>query len=875
MRRWLTRMAVATALSATLCAWSWAQDSSSSLGQQRASRTAELAAQAREWNALLLQFGDRMRGTEKESRRAVQLQSDESLRERARVLRELVRTDPAEALKVMLDERALAVLRESFREESDLLEQHGEWEGPVDTVVMDGEDLEQHEVVHHLHYEGETLEIRLAGPQPEGIGCGAWVRFRGVRIGEVVAAAEAEIAPADGAPSKSGERAAAAACGPRGPQNIAVLLATFPGISPPAGVTPAQVHSILFGTAGRSLHGYWNEASYGQTSATGTVLGWYTLDRVYSCSEYYAMRNAAIASADADIDFRNYNRLFILFPNPGGCSWAGLSNVGCSSFGSAEGTISASSSWMLAHYFANTDNGVKLSAHEGGHALGLMHARSRQFAGEPLGAPGAAGTISEYGDGHSAMGFWNLGHYNVEQKIRLGWLTSANVQQVQSAGVYTLKPIEMPVAGAQALQVQRGSGSSNWLWLEYRQPLGNYDTTLAQQIFSGALVHYKDATTGSYTDLLDFTPATSNFSDAALAAGSAWQDPYTNLTLSVAGASSSGLTVNVGYGIAACTEAAPTLTLSPPNPSAQPGGNASYTATLRNNDSASCGSRTFSFASTLPQGWTTTFSNPGVTLAPGQTVSITMTKTVPPSAAPGTYGVNITAQSSSGSVSATANITILSACTQAAPALSLSPSNPSAQPGATVSWSLSIRNNDSSSCSSRSFSLSSSQPTGWGTTFSSQSLTLAPGQSATVTMTKSVPGSTPSGTYTVNATAQSSQSSTSATASVTVQAPTSNSTPLTVAFQQTVLTTSNRSSLVSTVRVLSGTAPVAGAAVTFALRKPDGSTETSRAIQTDSAGLASWTYWFQKKDPTGFYTLTATATHSGRTASASTSLTRR
>jgi len=862
-------------LSAALGALSWAQDGSGSPGGRQAARRAELAAKAREWNALVLESGNRSRITERESRRAIQLQAGEVLRERARVLQELARTDPAEALRVMFDEKALAALRASFPEESGLLEQHGEWEGPVDTIVMDGEDLEQHEVVHHLQSAGETLEIRLAGPQPEGIGCGAWVRFRGVRIGDVVAAEEAEIAAADSAVSKSGERAAAAACGPRGPQNIAVLLVNFPGVSPPSGVTPAQVHSVLFGTTGRSLHGYWNEASYGQTSATGTVLGWYTLDRVYSCDEYYAMRSAAIAAADADIDFRNYNRLFILFPNPGGCSWAGLSNVGCSSFSSAEGTISASSSWMLAHYFADTDKGVKLSAHEGGHGLGLMHARSRRFAGEPLGAPGAAGTISEYGDSHSAMGYWNLGHYSVEQKLWLGWLTSANVQQVQTAGTFTLKPLETPAAGPQALQVQRGSGSSNWLWLEFRQPLGKYDTTLGQQIFSGALIHYRDTTAGSHTDLLDFTPATSSFSDAALAAGSAWQDPYTNLRLSVTGASSSGLTVTVGYGIAACTAAAPTLTLSPPNPSAQPGGSAGFTATLRNNDAASCGSRTFSFASTLPQGWTTTFSSPGVTLAPGQSVSITMTKSVPPSTTSGTYGVNLTAQSSTGSVSAAANITVLTACAQATPTLSLSPSNPSAQPGATVSWSLSIRNNDSSSCSSRSFSLSSSQPAGWGTTFSSQSLALAPGQSATVTMTKSVPSSTPSGTYAVNATAQSSQSTANATASVTVQAASSTSAPLTVAFQQTVLITSNRSSLVSTVRVLSGTAPVAGAAVTFALRKPDGSTETSRAIQTDSAGLASWTYWFQKKDPPGFYTLTATATHSGRTASASTSLTRR
>lgn len=127
------------------------------------------------------------------------------------------------------------------------------------------------------------------------------------------------LRPVMGAAGGGADAAAAPACGPRGQQNIAVLLVTFPGIAPPAGVTPASVHSMLFGTSGRSLHGYWNEASYGNVSATGTVLGWYTLNQTYSCNDYYAMRSAAIAAADPDIDFRNYNRLFIIFPNPGSC----------------------------------------------------------------------------------------------------------------------------------------------------------------------------------------------------------------------------------------------------------------------------------------------------------------------------------------------------------------------------------------------------------------------------------------------------------------------------------------------------------------------------------------------------------------------------
>lgn len=760
MAHGLVARAGIAALAVAACALSWAQQGAAPPAQERAQRRAAAAERARQMNSAVLELQARLRKADEEGRAALREQAAEQLRERAGVLRELARTDPAEALRILLDEDALASLRTDFPGQAGLFEQHGEWEGPVETLVVDDENLEEHETIHFLQAEGETLEVRLAGQQPEGIECGKQARFRGVRIGEVVAAMEGKVVD-------STEAAAPASCGPRGQQNIAVLLVTFPGVTPPAGVTPSSVHSILFGNSGRSLHGYWNEASYGDVTATGTVLGWYTLNQTYSCDNYYALRNAAVAAADADIDFRNYNRLFIIFPNPGSCSWAGLSNVGCSSFSSADGTISASSSWMLAHYFTGTDGGVKLSAHEGGHALGLMHSRSRRFTGEALGPLGATGTISEYGDVQSAMGSWNLGHYTAEQKLKLGWLSTGNVVTVQSAGAYTVKPLEMPGGGApQALQIQRGTGNNAWLWLEFRQPLGNYDTTLNSQIFSGALIHYKDSTTGSYTDLLDFTPSTSLFNDASLAAGASWQDPYTNLSLSITGASSSGVSVSVSYGAAPCTEAPPTLSLSPPNPSAEPGKSAGYTVTLKNNDSANCASRIFDLASTKPQGWTTTFSSPSVTLVPGQSVNISMTKSVPASAAPGTYEVDAVAQASSAQASATASLTVVS------------PPPPPPPPP-----------------------------------------------------------------------------------------------PLTVSFNQTAATASIRTSVSFSVQVLSGEQPAPGALVTFEIRKPDGTSSTSRAVKSDSGGIASWSYRFQNKDPKGAYTVTATAVYNGQTATAATGVT--
>src|SRR5436190_9941253 len=97
------------------------------------------------------------------------------------------------------------------------------------------------------------------------------------------------------------------------------------------------------------------------------------------------MRAAAIAAADADIDFTKFSRVFIVFANPGSCAWAGLGSLGCGSLSSAEGTTQASTSWLLATYMGTADNGVKLASHEGGHNLSLHHASSRDFGAEAIG----------------------------------------------------------------------------------------------------------------------------------------------------------------------------------------------------------------------------------------------------------------------------------------------------------------------------------------------------------------------------------------------------------------------------------------------------------------------------------------------------------
>src|SRR5262249_49846052 len=117
-----------------------------------------------------------------------------------------------------------------------------------------------------------------------------------------------------------------------------------------------------------------------------------------------------------------------------------------------------------------------------------------------------------------------------------------------------------------------------------------------------------------------------------------------------------------------------------------------------------------------------------------------------------------------------ANITILPPCIVAAPSVNVSPSNPNAYSGDSVSYTLAITNNDSVACPPRTFNLSSAVP-GWVTTFSQNPLVIPASTMGSATMSKLVPAGTTPGTYAVDALVTSSSWSSDTMVSVTVTAP--------------------------------------------------------------------------------------------------------
>jgi M6 family metalloprotease-like protein len=450
----------------------------------------------------------------------------------------------------------------------------------------------------------------------------------------------------------------------------------------PAGVDTDLLNGILFGntfttktnTPDWSIDDFWRQGSDGQTSlpfASGAIKGPFTLPGDYLTCDSNAIFSAAVAAADSQVNFQNYSRVLIVMPNNStsgsGCGWAGLGSLGCWSNSSpGDGTFTSSISWLRADQMTNRSNGVRLISHEMGHNLTLHHASSRDFPGpprEPLGALGVAGTLSEYGDLFSTMGSWNFGFYSAQHAAEmLSWFSSpTNYQVVQSNGSYSVQAYETRPAGKKALKIQRGTGNSPWLWLEYRQNQGIYDSQLGSQVWSGALLHYEDATTGTHTHLPDFTSATTSFSDPALAVGQTWTDPYSNLSISVDSAVSGTLNVTVTYGAVPCTQANPTVTLSPLNPTTQEGKPQNFTVSVTDNDSAGCSSGTLALTSTQPSapaGWGSSFSPSSLTIAPGSTSTATLTKTPPAGSAGATYALDATATNGAFSGTGTDNVTV-------------------------------------------------------------------------------------------------------------------------------------------------------------------------------------------------------------------------
>jgi hypothetical protein len=345
--------------------------------------------------------------------------------------------------------------------------------------------------------------------------------------------------------------------------SVLVVMANFSNTVAP-GFTVAQAQQVMTSNAD-SVANFFREASYGQQLMNVTVTpNWLRMNLAQptSCgsSDWQAIGTSADAAArtlGAAYDPSNYNFVVYVFPTVTSCGWLGLGYIG-----------NPHKAWINGTQAFHT----AAIAHEMGHNFGLLHAASLRCAG----SIGGSCTVSEYGDPFDTMGNRSAMHYNAAQKAKLRWIPSSSViTHAGGAATYTLSPIEAPGGTTYAVKIPTSSTNRTY-WLEFRQPIG-FDAGLSSVPNNGAQIRvaspFETMCRGcdgwsDDTELLDMTPATSSFSDAALVVGRTFSDPTYGVNVSVLSASPSALTLQVSTGGATIARTSTTTSIiSSANPS--------------------------------------------------------------------------------------------------------------------------------------------------------------------------------------------------------------------------------------------------------------------------------------------------------------------
>lgn len=118
-------------------------------------------------------------------------------------------------------------------------------------------------------------------------------------------------------------------------------------------------------------------------------------------------------------------------------------------------------------------------------------------------------------------------------------------------------------------------------------------------------------------------------------------------------------------------------------------------------------------------------------------------------------------------------------CVRSNPSINFTPAQgPWVNAGTAVTYNVTVTNNDGAACSSNSYNLSANTLSGWDASFSTASLSLAPGQSSSSVLTVSSANSAADGFYDINVSAVSGNYSNSGNVTYVVDNPAANTPPV-------------------------------------------------------------------------------------------------
>ena len=452
------------------------------------------------------------------------------LKERKKLLLQLMKSNPDKALSYILDEGN----REAIVSEIGCIEQEETVEGTLEvfhTDNLDGTGTYEYFITSN----GKKLFLHPANDL--SLISGSKIRVKGFKLDDDMLLDVAAL----GSQNQNIELLYTPDLSLSGVQKVAVLLVNFQNTAQPS------FGKNYVEDAFSNVNAYYKKNSYGKISLQADVYGWYKIPISSTCV-YSTVLTESIKIADKAIDFRKYSRIVVVAPFKN-CDWYGVSSPGKILVLTNEGAINTSVAWIASGPFKQ-QTGIKIIAHELGHGFGNGHAKSIDCQSVSITKTFQGCTFNEYGDVYDVMGQGSLGHFNAPHKEVVGWLNESSIMKVTQSGTYKINTLESSV-GIRAIKIQREpeDRAYNYMYLEYRQPL-NYDNNFAKKVprtdvYDGALIHVGT----SSTLLVDASPVdTNDVYKSVLKLGSILIDPLTQTSIKVVSKNSNSMTFEIEIG---------------------------------------------------------------------------------------------------------------------------------------------------------------------------------------------------------------------------------------------------------------------------------------------------------------------------------------
>lgn len=412
-------------------------------------------------------------------------------------------------------------------------------------------------------------------------------------------------------------------------KKLAVILVNFQNDTNQT-ITPAYAKQKIFldpASSPGAVNGYFKEVSInkfkfaGVLDPNGDVFGWYTLP-ITNTQITSFNQIAALSDQEATIDGfirTNYSTIMYIFPHttafPADAYYVGN---GLGIFMNDGGT--------------NPEHMI----HELGHSLYLSHAHSL-ICKDSNGNPSTLSKIctpDEYGDPFDVMGnAWRHRHFNNYYKSSRGFLPSSVIGNIQSTGLYTLYPSNIPFTSSVSFRgleipIESYGNTTSSYYLEYRKPYGIFDDFLSTDpVVNGISIRLKKYTVNTFGSqvftsrdsyIIDSNPQTASFEDAPFLAGSTFNDPDRGITISVLPTTTPNpaflqVQINITKQPWLCVKHNPLVTLNPSSQNTTISNPLNYVISVTNQDGTNCPPSVYKIDSYEPYQPQASFTNSSFT----------------------------------------------------------------------------------------------------------------------------------------------------------------------------------------------------------------------------------------------------------------------